>query len=112
MGPTLVWYLLGAAVTAEEPTTALPLSAARATAAAGAAGGVAATGAIGGAAAGEAGLEPEARAGEERRTHGRKALPPRVFTILEPEKEKKGEGGFRNWKLDVKWKGKKEKGFI
>ena len=25
-----------------------------------------------------------------------------VFTILEPEKEKKGGGGFRKWKRDVK----------
>ena len=31
--------------------------------------------------------------GEEWHTQGRKARPSRVFTILEPEKEKKGGGG-------------------
>ena len=48
--------------------------------------------AVGAAAAGAATLEPPAGGGEERRTRGRKALPPWVFTILKPEKEKKGEG--------------------
>ena len=53
----------------------------------------------GGPAATEAvGLERPIGGGEEWRTRGRKALPPRVFTMLEPEKEKKGEGGFRKWK--------------
>ena len=59
----------------------------------GAAGGAEATGeAIAAAAAGAAALEPPTMGGEERRTQGRKALPPRVFTILKPKKEKKGEG--------------------
>ena len=71
---------------------------------AGAAGGAVAVGgaAVGAAAAGAAALEPPEGGGEERRTRGRKALPPRVFTILELEKEKKREGGCRNWKWDVK----------
>ena len=49
--------------------------------------------AAGTAAVGVAALEPHAGGGEERRTRGRKALPPRVFTILKLEKEKKGGGG-------------------
>ena len=63
------------------------------------AGGVAAgSAAVGGAATGSAAvggtvLEPPAGEGEERCTRGRKALPPCVFTILKPEKEKKGVGG-------------------
>ena len=52
-------------------------------------GGAAATAAVGGAAAGE---PPAGGGGGERCTRGRKALPPRVFTILKPEKGKKGEG--------------------
>ena len=44
-------------------------------------------------AAGVAGLEPPVGEGEERRTRGWKARPPRVFTMLEPEKEKKWRGG-------------------
>ena len=65
---------------------------------------------VAGAAAAGAPLEPSVGGGEERRTRGRKALPPWVFTILKPEKEKKGEGGCRNWKWDVELKGKKERG--
>ena len=61
--------------------------------ASGAIGGAAVAGVARGAAAGAAGVEPEAGGGEDRCTRGRKALPPRVFTILEPEKEKKGGGG-------------------
>ena len=53
-------------------------------------------------AAGATGSEPPAGGGEERGTQGWKARPPWVFTILEPEKEKKGGGGFRKWKRDVK----------
>ena len=45
------------------------------------------------AAAGAAGLEPPTGGGEEWRTRGLKARPPRVFTILEPKKEKKWRGG-------------------
>ena len=45
----------------------------------------------GAATAGAAVLEPPAGGGEL--TRGRKALPLRVFTILKPEKEKKGGGG-------------------
>ena len=73
----------------------------------GAVGGAAATGEtiVGAAAAGEttvgatvvggaAATVPPAGGGRggEWRTQGRKALPPRVFTILKPEKGKKGEG--------------------
>ena len=53
------------------------------------------TAVVGGAAAVAAAtamLEPPVGGGEERRTRGRKALPPWVFTILKPEKEKKWEG--------------------
>ena len=46
----------------------------------------------GAAAAGVAGLEPPAGGGEERHTRGRKERPPRVFTMLRPEKEKKWRG--------------------
>ena len=48
----------------------------------------------GGAVAGSvvAKLELLARGGEERRTRGRKALSLRVFTMLKPEREKKGVG--------------------
>ena len=56
--------------------------AARGVAAGGAVVSAAAEGAVGGAAV-------EVGGGEDRRTGGQKALPPRVFTILEPEKEKK-----------------------
>ena len=42
---------------------------------------------------GGATLEPPAGGGEKRCTRGRKALPPWVFTILKPKKEKKGGGG-------------------
>ena len=41
---------------------------------------------------GGAALELPKRGGEERRTRGQKALPPRVFTILMSEMEKKGIG--------------------
>ena len=51
-------------------------------------GGKAAVAAVAGAAA----LEPSTGGGEEQLTRGRKALPLRFFTILKPEKEKKGEG--------------------
>ena len=51
--------------------------------------------AAGAAAVEGAALEPPAGGGEERRTQGRKALPPRVFTILKPEIEKKRVGGGR-----------------
>ena len=55
---------------------------------------VAGTEARGAMVAGADGLELPAGEGEERRTRGRKARPPRVFTMLEPEKEKKWrEGG-------------------
>ena len=40
-----------------------------------------------------AALEPPTGGGEERLTLCRKSLPLRVFTILKPEKEKKGVGG-------------------
>ena len=52
-------------------------------------------GAARGAEAGAAGVEPKVGGGEDRCTRGRKALPPWVFTILEPEKEKKGGGGLQ-----------------
>ena len=64
---------------------------------------------------GGAALEPPAGGGEEWRTWGRKALPPRVFTILKPEKEKKVVGGGggggggganeRSWPINgpIKW---------
>ena len=87
MGPTLVWYLLRARATVEEPTVALPRAAAGAATAAAARGAAAGSAVEGGAA-----LEPPAGRGEERCTQGRKALPPRVFTILKPEKENKGVG--------------------
>ena len=67
----------------------------------------------GAAAVGSTGLERPAGEREKRRTRGRKACPPRVFTMLDPEKEKKWRGGFRNWKRGCEMK-KREKngGFI
>ena len=44
------------------------------------------------AAVGGAALEPPVGGGEEQCTRGRKALPPRVFSILKPEKERKEIG--------------------
>ena len=54
--------------------------------------GAAMVGGVAAAAVGAAALEAPTGGGEERRTQGRKELLPRVFTILKPEKEKKGEG--------------------
>ena len=79
MGPTLVWYLLGIGATT-----------------------VATEGAAGG-------TTTEARGGEDQRTRGRKALPPRVFTILEPEKEKKGGGGLQKQEMGCEMKRKERK---
>ena len=63
-------------------------------------------------AAGAAELEPLAGGGEEQRTRGRKALPPWVFTILEPEKKNKGGGGLQKLETGCEMKRKEEKGFI
>ena len=96
MGPTLVWYRLGAGSAAEETTTSLPRAAAGvATAVAG--GATAGAAAVGRAAANSAAmrgevLESPAGGGEERRTRGQKVLPPRVFAMLKSKKEKKGVG--------------------
>ena len=66
-------------------------------------------GAVGGAAAaGPAAMEPLAGGGEELRTQGWKALPPWVFTILKPEKEKKWGGGLQ--KLEMGWEMKMKEG--
>ena len=56
------------------------------------------------------GLEPLAGGGEELCTWGRKALPPRVFTILEPEKEKKGGGGLQKMETGCEMKKERKKG--
>ena len=69
-------------------------------------GGTAAGAASGSAVAEAAGLEPPAGGGEERRTRGRKALPPWVFTILEPEKEKKEGGGLQKMETGCEMKRK------
>ena len=61
------------------------------------------------AAAGGAALEPPAGGGEERHTRGRKALPLRVFTILNPEKKKKGGGGLQNLEMGCEVKRKERK---
>ena len=68
------------------------------------------TAARGLAAAGESGSEPPAGGGEERRTRGWKARPPRVFTILEPEKEKKGGWGLQKMETGCEMKRKERKG--
>ena len=65
--------------------------------------------AAGTAAAGVAGLEPSEWGGEERRNRGRKALPLRVFTILKPEKEKKGGGGLQKLEMGCEMKMKERK---
>ena len=100
MGPTLVWYLLGAgtvepggweARAAEKgPTAGLEARAVTAVAAAISAREAAAVEDT--AAAGAAALELSVGEGEERCNRGRKGLPPRVFTMLEPENEKKWRG--------------------
>ena len=117
MGPTLVWYLLGvgtiepggweARAVEEGPTAGLAARAVTATAVAIAAReAAAAEGAAveDDAAAGAAALELPVREGEERRNRGRKARPPRVFTMLEPENEKKwrgvGEANERSWPIN------------
>ena len=55
-------------------------------------------------------LELELGGGEDRRTRGRKALPPWVFTILESDKEKKGGGGLQKMKTGCELKRKERKG--
>ena len=106
-----MWYLLGAGASEEEPTIGLlwgaavvnkvaaVVGAARATtAAAGAAGATTAvvTGVAGGTSAG---------GGEELHTLGRKACPPRVFTMVGLEDERKWRGEFQtgneNGKVEV-----------
>ena len=54
-------------------------------------------------------LEPPAGGGEERCTWGRKALPPWVFTIVKPEKEKKGGGGLQKLEMRCEMKRKERK---
>ena len=108
VGPTRVWYLLGAGASEEEPTEELPWVAAvanKAAATAAVVGGVAATGGgevAGGAAAGAAGLEPPAGGGEELRTLIWKACPPRVFTMVGLELERRWRGEFQTGNGDLK----------
>ena len=56
------------------------------------------------------GATAEAGEGEDQRSSGRKALPPRVFTILDPEKEKKGGGEFQKMETGCEMKRKERKG--
>ena len=74
-------------------------------------GGAAAAGAAaGGAVAPEAtGLEPLAEGGEERCTRGQKVRPPRVFTMLELEEEKKWRGGLQKLETGCEMKRKEKK---
>ena len=114
-----MWYLLGVAASEEEPTAGLPwvatvankaaaaAGAAEATAAAAAAvvGGAAATrgGEVaGGAAVATTGLEPPAVGGEELRTLGRKACPPRVFFMVGLEEERKWRWELQTGNRDLK----------
>ena len=60
-------------------------------------------------AAGAVGLESPVGEGEEQPTRGRKVLPPRVFTILEHEKEKKGGGGLQVIETGCEMKRKERK---
>ena len=102
MGPTRVWYLLGAGAAApggwetgaaeEEPTAVLPCVAVRAEA-----GGAVAT-------AARLGLELPAGGGEERHTLGLKLCPPRVFTMVGQENERRWRGGLQTRKGDLKLK--------
>ena len=55
------------------------------------------------------GLEPLAKEGEERRTRGQKARPPRVFTMLELEEEKKWRGGLQILETGCEMKRKEKK---
>ena len=101
MGPTKVWYLLGAGASEEEPTAGLPWVAALVNkvvaAAAGAVGATAAAAAIAAVAGGAA-----ARGGEELRTLGRKACPPRVFTMVRLEEERRWIEEFQTGNGDLK----------
>ena len=62
-------------------------------------------------AAGAVGLDSSAGGGEKRRTRDRKVRPPQVFTILDPEKEKKWGGGLRKMETGSEIKRKERKGF-
>ena len=97
VGPTRVWYLLGAGASEEEPTVGLPLVAAVANKAA--AGAVVAEGA---AETGETALELPAGGGEALRTLGRKACPPQVFTMVRLEEERRWGGEFQMGNGDFK----------
>ena len=55
-------------------------------------------------------MEPEAEGGEDRCTWDQKALPPRVFAILEPEKEKKGGRGLQKMETGCEMRRKERKG--
>ena len=105
VGPTRVWYLLRVGASEEEPTTGLPWVVAvvnKVAAVAGAAGttavaaaraaeGTAVAAAVAGGAAAitaVAGGTAE-RGGEELRTLGQKACPPRVFTMVGLDEERR-----------------------
>ena len=108
MGPTRVWYLLGAGASEDEPTAELPWVAAvanKVAAVAAVVGGTAATGGgevAGGAAARAVGLETPEGGGEELHTLGQKACPPRVFTMVGLEEERRWRGEFQTGNGDMK----------
>ena len=78
----------------------------------GAAGGASTVGGVAAAVGGAAAAEPSVEGREERPTRGRKALPPRVFTILKLKKGKKGEGVAETGNGMGNENERKEKGFI
>ena len=103
-----MWYLLGAGASKEEPAVGLPWVAAvvnKVAVAAGAVGATtAATGATGATAAAETKVAGRATTGggEEWRTLGRKACPPRVFIVVGLEEERRWRGEFQTGNGDLK----------
>ena len=118
MGPTRVWYLLGAGASEEEPIIGLPWVAVVVNKVAAVARAVGETteavGAIGATAPATVGVArgvveittvaggAAARGGEELRTLGRKACPPRVFTMVGLKEERRWRGEFQTGNGDLK----------
>ena len=118
MGPTRVWYLLEVGASEEEPTAGLLWVAAVLNRVAAAVGAAEATTAEAGAAVatmavatgvmrGAAATAAVARGamaggGDELRTLSRKACPPRVFTMVGSEEERRWRGEFQTGNGDLK----------
>ena len=103
VGTTRVWYLLEAGASEEKPTTGLPWVAVVVNKVAVAGGAAAAAIVAEGAATTAAVVGGAATGGEEElRTLGRKACPPRVFTMVGLEEEWRWRGEFQTGNRDFK----------